>query len=190
MNQRIGCLIMAAGNAARFGENKLLAKYHGKPLIVHAFTCVTPELFDRVCVVTQYAQIKSLAESRGFEVIENDRPEDGISRTIRLGTEAMADCDAILYLVADQPLLQKSSVEKIVDTWKQDPTRIVGAASGERRGNPNIFPARFFPELCVLEGQRGGSRIISAHEEDFLPVQIGAQELFDCDTKQELLELQ
>ena len=38
MNQppRIGCLIMAAGNASRFGSNKLAAKVDGKMLIEHA----------------------------------------------------------------------------------------------------------------------------------------------------------
>ena len=33
---RIGCLIMAAGNASRFGSNKLAAKVDGKMLIEHA----------------------------------------------------------------------------------------------------------------------------------------------------------
>lgn len=190
MNYRIGCLIMAAGNAARFGENKLLAEYRGKPLIAYALDCVPKALFDRVCVVTQYPQIKTLAAEHGFDVLVNDRPEDGISYTIRLGTEALADCDAILYLVADQPMLQAASVEAVVQAWMHNPDRIAGAASGDRRGNPNIFPKRFYKELCALEGDRGGSRIISAHEDDFLPVQIARQELFDCDTKQELQNLQ
>ena len=51
---RIGCLIMAAGNASRFGSNKLAAKVDGKMLIEHALETVPREEFARVTVVTQY----------------------------------------------------------------------------------------------------------------------------------------
>ena len=40
---RIGCLIMAAGNASRFGSNKLAAKVDGKMLIEHALETVPRE---------------------------------------------------------------------------------------------------------------------------------------------------
>ena len=43
---------MAAGNAARFGENKLAAMVNGKPLIEHALDAIPRESFSRVLVVT------------------------------------------------------------------------------------------------------------------------------------------
>ena len=36
----LGCVIMAAGNAVRFGANKLEAELNGKPLIRRAFEAV------------------------------------------------------------------------------------------------------------------------------------------------------
>lgn len=36
---------MAAGNAARFGENKLAAMVNGKPLIEHALEAIPRESF-------------------------------------------------------------------------------------------------------------------------------------------------
>ena len=39
---------MAAGNAARFGENKLAAMVNGKPLIEHALEAIPRESFSRV----------------------------------------------------------------------------------------------------------------------------------------------
>ena len=104
---RIGCLIMAAGNASRFGSNKLAAKVDGKMLIEHALETVPREEFARVTVVTQYDEVLVLARRFGFTVLVNPFPEWGASHTVRLGTEAMADCDAILYQVADQPLLRR-----------------------------------------------------------------------------------
>ena len=106
----IGCLIMAAGNASRFGENKLTASFAGKSLFSLALAAIPADTFARVTVVSQYPALLQEAEQAGFHAIRNDRPDDGISRTIRLGTEAMADCAGILYMVADQPLLRQETV--------------------------------------------------------------------------------
>ena len=147
----LGCVIMAAGNAVRFGANKLEAELDGKPLIRRAFEAVPAGVFDRVAVVTQYPAVAALAREFGFEPVRNDRPGDGLSRTVRLGTQALAQCDGIAFLVADQPLLSASAVRAVVRQWREHPSCIVGAACGTRRGNPNVFPREFFPALCALE---------------------------------------
>lgn len=182
----IGCLIMAAGNASRFGENKLTASFAGKSLFSLALAATPADTFARVTVVSQYPVLLQEAEQAGFHAIRNDRPDDGISRTIRLGTEAMADCAGILYMVADQPLLRQETVLRIVQDWRQHPGCIVGAAHNGHRGNPCLFPARFFPELCALEGDRGGSSVIRRHEDALRLVEAAEPELSDCDTKQAL----
>lgn len=189
-NLSVGCLIMAAGNASRFGANKLEATFHGQPLIARTMDCLEESLFSRVTVVTQYPQIAALAQKRGFAVVENLHPDWGISHTIALGTAAMRDCDGILYLVGDQPLLDRESVSRVVRVWLDNPDCIVGACHHAQRGNPNLFPQEFFSELMALTGDRGGSRIIRAHEDRFVPVQIGADELTDVDTPQILSNLQ
>ena len=63
---RLGCLIMAAGNASRFGENKLFAAYRGKTLLELALLAVPPQLFARVMVVSQYEPALGLARQYGF----------------------------------------------------------------------------------------------------------------------------
>ena len=183
---RLGCLIMAAGNASRFGANKLFAAYRGKTFLELALLAVPPQLFARVMVVSQYEPALRLARQYGFEAIRNCEPELGVSRTIQLGTQAMLDCDAILYMVADQPLLRQETVLRIVQDWRQHPGCIVGAAHNGHRGNPCLFPARFFPELCALEGDRGGSSVIRRHEDALRLVEAAEPELSDCDTKQAL----
>lgn len=181
-----GCLLMAAGNASRFGENKLTACFDGQSLFSLALAAIPKELFARVTVVSQYPALLEEAARTGFDTILNDRPQDGVSRTIRLGTQAMADCAGILYMVADQPLLRAGTVRRVVDVWRAHPECIAAAAHNGNRGNPCLFPARFFPELCALEADRGGSSVIRRHEDALLLVEAGERELFDCDTKQAL----
>ena len=58
---KIGCVVMAAGNARRFGENKLAAQLRGRSLILRALEAVPAEKFDKVVVVTQYPEVMRLA---------------------------------------------------------------------------------------------------------------------------------
>ena len=183
---RIGCLVMAAGSGSRFGRNKLEAVIDGKTLLWRALEAVPREEFACVTVVTQYDGAAALAEEFGFAVVRNDRPEDGLSRTVRLGTEAMAGCDAIMYQVADQPLLERDTVRREVELFRAHPDHIVGLAHNGVRGNPCIFPRKFFPELMALEGDVGGNVVIRAHPESLLLYETAAAELRDVDTVEAL----
>ena len=182
----LGCVIMAAGNAVRFGANKLEAELDGKPLIRRAFEAVPAGVFDRVVVVTQYPAVAALAREFGFEPVRNDRPGDGLSRTVRLGTQALAQCDGIAFLVADQPWLKRDSVEALAALWAQHPAKIAAMARGGVRGNPCLFPAQFYPELLALNGDRGGSAVIRNHEADLILLETDALELTDIDTPEAL----
>ena len=187
---KIGCLVMAAGNASRFRANKLAAEFDGKSLIRRALEAVPKEMFSAVTVVTQYAEVAALAEEFGFSHIKNEHPDYGISHTIELGTKAMRDCDAIVYMVSDQPLLERSSVERVVACWRAHPSCIVGAAHNGKRGNPCIFPREFFDELLALEEDHGGNTVIRAHSERLMTVEVGKTELTDVDTPQALEDLE
>ena len=187
---RVGCLLMAAGNAERFGENKLLcAADDGRTLIGHALDAIPREKFTRVLVVTQYDAIVALAKERGFETLENRHPERGQSETIRLGTRALSDCDAICFMVSDQPLLRRETLAREVDFFSSHREHIVALGHNGVRGNPCLFPARFFPELLALEGDVGGSAVIKKHPDDLLLFEAPEEELRDADTKEALAAL-
>ncbi len=88
--------------------------------------------------------------------------------------------------MADQPLLSASAVRAVVRQWREHPSCIVGAACGTRRGNPNVFPREFFPALCALEGDRGGSAVIRQYPERYLAVDVPPEALADVDTPEAL----
>lgn len=183
---RIGCVVMAAGDARRFGENKLAAVFDGRTLIRHALEAVPAEEFSTVAVVTQYPEVEALAGEFGFLGVRNPHPDWGISHTIRLGLEALEDCGGALFMVSDQPMLRRESVAGTVELFRAHPDKLVGAGHDGVRGNPCIFPAAYFPELLALREDRGGSSVIRRHEEDLLLYEVPAWELEDADTRQAL----
>ncbi|MDE7221513.1 MAG: nucleotidyltransferase family protein [Oscillospiraceae bacterium] len=186
---RIGCIVMAAGDARRFGENKLAVDFGGKPLILWALEAVPAERFAAVAVVTQYSEVEELAREFGFLPVHNPHPDWGISHTIRLGLEKVGDCGAALFQVSDQPLLRRETVAAEVDFFLEHPDKLVGLSHGGVRGNPCIFPAAYFPELLALTEDHGGSSVIRRHEEDLLLFEAPAQELEDADTRCALLAM-
>lgn len=186
---RIGCVVMAAGSASRFGRNKLAAEVDGKTLLRRALEAVPSSRFSRVAVVTQYPEAAALAREFSFTPVENTRPGWGISHTISLGLDALGDCDAALFLVSDQPLLEQASVAELVDFYCLHPSHIAALGHGGVRGNPCLFPARFFPELRALREDHGGSAVIRRHEDALLLYEVPARQLTDVDTRQALEEL-
>ncbi len=181
---------MAAGASTRFGANKLSAVINNKPMIEYAFDAVPAEKLCAVLTVTGYDEIAALSAERGFCCILNRHPEKGLSHTIRLGTEALCkECSAILYMVSDQPLLSRKSVAGLIDFYLDHPDYIVSAASLGRRGNPCIFPEKYFPSLMALTGDTGGSAVIRSHSESLLLYEIPRKELLDADTPEALDQL-
>ena len=148
-------------------------------------TCALP-----ISAVVRSPAAERLAEEFGFLPVRNDRPDLGISRTIRLGLDALGPCAAAMFLVADQPLLQRETTAAAVDFYRAHPDRLVGVAHGGVRGNPCIFPARFFPELRQLLGDQGGGAVIRRHLDELLLLEVPAWELADVDTVQALETLE
>ena len=138
---RIGCVVMAAGSASRFGTNKLAAQIDGKTLLCRALEAVPPACFAQVVVVTQHPEAAEAARRFSFTPVENQHPDWGISHTISLGLDALQDCDAALFLVSDQPLLRQASVAELVDFYRRHPSHIVALGHNGVRGNPcRAFP--------------------------------------------------
>jgi len=186
---KLGCVLMAAGSSSRFGSNKLLQEAGGVPLYRRAMNAVPTELFTQVCVVTGWEPIAKEAKARGFTVVCNDRPELGVSRTIRLGLEQLLHCDGVVFMTADQPFLTAETLKKLAAAFSETPGCILAAAHNGQRGNPCLFPKSCFSELLQLQGDKGGGRVIAQHNDLLRLVEVPAVELADADTPEALEKL-
>ena len=73
--------------------------------------------------------------------------------------------------------------------WKTATPRCFWCPTNGIRGNPCLFPARFFPELRALQGDCGGSAVIRRHEDALLLYEVPAGQLTDVDTRDALTAL-
>jgi molybdenum cofactor cytidylyltransferase len=188
---KIGCVLLAAGAGKRFGGGKLLYTIEGEPMIARALHLFSALSFAaRLCVTRAEAgEIQRRAFECGFPVAINPDPERGVGTSVAIATEAILakepSLDGILYAVADQPFLSVGSVERLLEAFEAHPNDIVSLSAGARRGNPAIFPAQFYPELCALKEDTGGGAIIRRHPDRLRLVEvIDERELDDIDTKE------
>ncbi len=188
---RLACLVTAAGSGSRFGMDKLMLPVSGQPMGVHALDTLRLDAFALRVLITSNDKgyLIDAAKERGFGVVINPAPDNGMSSSVRLGTEHIlttGEYDGILYAVADQPNLSASTVEKLIDAFEREPACIWAPEAEGKRGNPVIFPASLFPELMQISGDRGGRQVIAAHRELLRTVQVPAWELKDIDRKEDM----
>ncbi len=183
---QIGCVIMASGLGKRFGSNKLMVDFHGKPMIQRALDA-TDGLFARRVVVTRHEQVAALCREQNVDVILHDLPNR--NDTVRLGLEALGDLDACLFLPGDQPLLRRETVAMLLESRKETPDSIIRPAYEDTEGSPVLFPSWAFPELLDLPEGKGGGVLIKNHPHAVHRVSVADPfELADADTP-EMLEI-
>ena len=184
---RVGAVLLASGAGRRFGSNKLLADWHGAPLICRALSAVPPALFSRAAVCSPYPRVLALAEVAGFLPLRNAHAREGVSASIRLGLGAMTDLDGVLFAVCDQPYLTTESIKRLLDSFLESREAVCALSWQGRRGNPAVFPSSLFPELLALSGDTGGGAVIRRHPDRLRLVEARSpRELVDVDTPTDL----
>lgn len=183
--QKVGCVVMASGQGRRFGSNKLLAEFKGKPLYQRTFDLISSRLFDEIVVVTRTKEIYEEAVAKGFQsVLHNLTDRNDV---VRLGIEQMKEMDACVFCPCDQPLLKRKSLEKLVNAFCKKQNKILRLAWKERPGTPVLFAKECFEELANLPAKKGGSYLIERYKDEVAFVQVTDEiELKDIDTKEEL----
>lgn len=189
---KIGIVVKASGKSRRFGSDKLLADFHGKPLIQRALDTITAlkdhAFFVSAVAVTRSVHIQQLCIEQDFPCIFHDLPH--LNDTIRLGLDHLILCDACIFLQGDQPLLTADSVKALILAFIKDQRFIYRLSYEGRPGSPVLFPASFFPELLELPEDCGGSIVIRRHPEMVRLVPCAdASELIDADTPETLEKL-
>lgn len=181
---KIGCVIMASGLGKRFGGNKLMADFHGEPMIQRALDA-TVGLFTKRVVVTRHESVAALCREQNVDVVLHNLPNR--NDTVRLGLQALGDLDACMFLTGDQPLLRRETVAILLENRKENPDKIIRPAYEDNEGSPVLFPAWTFPELKALPEGKGGGVVIRNYPHDVLRVSIADPfELADADTPQML----
>ena len=121
-------MIPASFAATRF-PGKLMQIIGDKTIITHTYeNTVATRLFDEVIVVTDSKIIlEEIIHNGGYAIMSKQKHESGSDRI----AEAVADLevDIILNVQGDEPFVDKQSLQKLVDVFKDDSKKNIQVAS-------------------------------------------------------------
>lgn len=182
---KLGCVVLAAGQGRRFGDNKLLQSLGDRPVLGHVLSALPRERFAKVVVVASSQGVEELCSQQNLTCLRY--PGGPQSESIRRGIEAMEGMDGCLFAMGDQPLCTRQSMEKLVDVFLNCPEAVVRLAWGETPCSPVLFPKRYFPNLRALTGEQGGMSALRGLDVEIRLVQAADEaELWDVDTRDQL----
>jgi CTP:molybdopterin cytidylyltransferase MocA len=144
---KIGVVLLAAGEGSRLGcIPKSLIQLQGQSLIHRHLQTLHAVGIDDIVVVTGYyfEAIEAALVGQTVKIVRNPTPEEGQQLSVRLGLTALSkDCDLILVMLADQPLLNHEDLLELISAYKHRPTNklVVLPEVHSQRGNPVCFSA-------------------------------------------------
>ncbi|MHB1867349.1 MAG: nucleotidyltransferase family protein [Nitrososphaerales archaeon] len=190
---KIGCIILAAGMAVRFGSPKQLAKVGGKPMLQRALDSANGSSADYVLLVVgaNSSEILSAVDLGRAQVVLNKNFAKGQSTSIKSGIANLPeDCKGAIIMVSDQPFLKTIHLNKIINAFKKgNKSQVVALShSGEPR-NPVLIPKKLFPGLLKLKGDVGAKATIRNNKNVRLVEIRDKKVFFDIDTKRAASEL-
>ena len=184
-----GILLLAAGESRRYGGDKLLENIQEQPMFEYSLKHLEAFYECTRAVVTRFADIEAAAEDKGVIIVRNDHPEEGISRSLRLGLQKLLEINpamqGVLCMVCDQPYLKTDTMERMFVYAAGVASRIVCAGTRERQGNPVWFGRDYFDELMTLKGDVGGKQIVRRYPERVVVCPASVRELMDIDYRLE-----
>jgi molybdenum cofactor cytidylyltransferase len=173
--QTIFAAVLAAGCSSRFGTTKQAVALDGVPLVRRAIEAATEVCENRVITVIGHDSavvLKAMNSHSGFLVAR----------------VCQGSADALLLLLADQPLVTAEHLRQLIDSWSGLENEIVATAYSGTQGPPVLFPRDTFDALRSLTGDRGARTILDDSRFSLKTVQFEPAAI-DIDTPADLASL-
>lgn len=192
---RIGALVLAAGRSTRMGGiNKLPCDCQGVPLLSRAVDAACASRIAQVMVVTGFeaALVETVLADRPVSFTHNPVFDQGVSSSLRCGLRAMPqDMDAVLVMLGDMPQITADQIDSLLKAFDPDAPAIVVPERDGRRGNPVLWPRRYFAEMYAISGDVAACGLLERHADKVKLVRITSDPILaDVDTPDALASLE
>lgn len=190
---KLDAVILASGLSRRMGQNKLslvIDERQNITLLEATLSKFPFSEFEQVIVVVSDEKIEQSVKKYPVQIVFNQVPELGKSYAIRCGVRRSSAEDGTLFMVADQPLVKKRTIKKLVRCFCLETNKIVYPKVNGHICNPVIFPVKHRDALGSLTGDQGGKVIVRENMESAVAVESNdPHEFLDADTMDEFQQI-
>jgi CTP:molybdopterin cytidylyltransferase MocA len=161
-------VILAAGASTRFGSPKQLARVGDRTMLASVIDTAREANLGPIVVVVR----RGIAVPPDVVPVVNDEPDAGLSRSLRMGIEALpANVGGAVILLGDQPTLPSRTIRAVVSAARSDRPVVAARADG-RLGSPVLLLRDAFFLAQEARGDEGLRSILTDHQQLVTPVDV------------------
>ena len=166
----IGIVLLAAGEASRFGSAKQAVLIDNMPLLRRAaMTAVRTGAVVTVVLGAHRSDIEPLLDGLDVSIAINPQWHDGLGGSIALGvhqlTQRHGGLSGVMLCLADQVLIDANDLQQLINAHRLDPESIIAASFADVLGPPCLFPRGDIHALQALSGPQGARVLLQRHGE-------------------------
>lgn len=168
----VGGLVLAAGLSERMGGDvpKQLLPVGETTLAALTVGHAEGSRLDRIVVVTGHrgAEVAASVAGGRAEAVNNPDFRQGNMTSFRVGATHLADCSAVVVLLADMPGITSDMIDRIIEEWElAQPWAAVSSYHGQL-AHPLLLSAEALRQATGAEGANGVWRFLQTAGADRL----------------------
>lgn len=155
-------LLLAGGQACRFGSDKLMHPLPGgEPIAVRSLRSLIDSGVDHCLAVVPpgRAVLGQALQATGADLHVCYACSQGMGHTLACGVQATLQASGWLIALADMPFVKSQTITRVGQRLRAGAAIAVPRYQSQR-GHPVGFSERFAKALAALEGDRGAREVL------------------------------
>ena len=165
---KLAAIVLAAGAGRRFGGNKLLAPYRGRPLIEHSLLAADAAPVEDVIVVVGaeagrvIAAVHDCPAAHPRRIVCAENWDEGMAASLRAGGAALTtDTDGAFVLLGDMPAIPHVIFAPLAAALAGGAEAAAPVCAGVR-GHPVLLGKVLLTQVAALRGDHGARELLAA----------------------------
>lgn len=176
IHRRITAIVLAAGLSSRMGRPKQLLPWGDTTVLGQTIGNLQRSRVNEVVVVSGYQaqEVESVSAQLGVQTFFNELyASGGMISSVQTALRHLPDNrEAILVMLADQPMVETATIDRLVDAWSENKGELVAPVIRGRRGNPVLIGRRYFDELLALPLGAAPRELVNRHNAELHLVEV------------------
>ncbi len=177
-------IILAAGEAKRFGSQKLLHLIDGIPVVCRTILNSLNSGLNRLVIVTGFENkaveetiIRSFPDEKRLNFIKNPNYSKGMIASFLSGLESLeSDIEDVLMILGDMPFVTEGQIDKILNSRKKD--FLIIPRVNNLLTHPRVIPGARFKDFRDLGQSESGKKILKKYKNKIIELDFGMSDNF------------
>lgn len=191
MGKKVGAVILAAGMSTRMGQPKMVLPWGETTIIQTVVKVVLSAKISTITVVVGGDRELVEGDLKNITVrfVFNPLFQDGsMLHSVQAGILDLVDtdCDGAMVVLGDQPFIQKTTIEKVLQTYSDEGVKIIFPSYVMKRGHPWLVARELWDEILAIREPETLRDFTQKHVREIVYVNIDNDSIIrDLDTPNE-----